>query len=131
MLTVSLTILLLALMLLALLLRRMVTHPWGIFHVGIDSLLIIAVYIIFTRLIYRRHAEAPSFDEETPEYMAVLWMKFIGAAAIVVISGLMLARLGDEIAQATGLSHSTLLARKIYSCLLWVSPFFLPAPVVL
>jgi len=80
--------------------------------VSIPSILIILLYFAGIRQIfhYERKQQSASPSDTPPQYgdlsMRIVWTKFAFAALAVVVAGIWLAYIGEEIAQVTGLGAS-------------------------
>jgi cation:H+ antiporter len=105
-LTASLTILVLGIVSISLLLRKIANINLGFFNIGLDSILIIAIYIFCLKLLVKHGAEEITKEGNDSKGIGSLWFKFIIAAILVVISGFKLAELGGEIVTQTNLSDS-------------------------
>jgi cation:H+ antiporter len=105
-LTASLTILVLGIVSISLLLRKIANINLGFFNIGLDSILIIAIYIFCLKLLVKHGAEEITKEGNDSKGISSLWFKFIIAAILVVISGFKLAELGGEIVTQTNLSDS-------------------------
>ncbi|MFZ5824875.1 MAG: sodium:calcium antiporter [Bacillota bacterium] len=97
-------------------LAMVVRLPFAFLGAGVDAWVILLTYIFILRLL-PREAEEPQVAaaaEPAPGGVGLLWLKFAGAAAVVVVSGWFLSVAADRIAVITGLGQtfvgSTLLA---------------------
>jgi cation:H+ antiporter len=77
-------------------------------HFNIGSLLVIAIYLF---IFFRTHRDGQSAETETPvsadrSELTKTVIQFTAAAVVIVIAGIILARLGDRIAERTGLEQS-------------------------
>jgi len=76
--------------------------------VGIPSIVILVVYLVAVRLMFRfeRSHQLPPLEAASPQYteipMRTVYLKFILAAAAVIGAGIWLSFVGDEIAETTG-----------------------------
>lgn len=108
-LTLSITTILLGLIVLSILFRSITNIQFGFFNIGLDSILIFLVYLFCVKLVYR-HSQEPSKKQDiakpSTSNLWNLWFKFCLFAGIIVISGIYLAKLGDEITIKTGLSQT-------------------------
>jgi len=97
-------LLMISLLLLTLTLPNQLTIAGMHFNAG--SLVIIALYLVFffrTQHADTGHADADSADRSQLTRTA---LQFSAAAAVIVLAGMLLARLGDQIATQTGLEQS-------------------------
>lgn len=98
----SLAILMIAFSLFFLLADIQVKILW----VGLDSLIIVAVYVIAVRLISREGPPEKTVTKEIPEGTPRLWvgiLGFLAAAGVLIAVTPMLVRTSNEIAEVTGL----------------------------
>jgi len=105
-LTASLTIMMLGLISLSLIQRTITNVRWGFMHVGYESFLLILIYVLSTRALYKHSLEPGNLKDKKLEKVYPLWIKFIISAIIVIISGFSLAKLGKDIALTTGMSDT-------------------------
>jgi len=89
-------------------------YAMGIGWIGWYTPVIILLYLVFVRIIFRfeqRQSSAQAVDSETPlEYRGIslrrVYFYFAISAAFVIGAGIWLAIIGEEIAQATGWGQS-------------------------
>jgi cation:H+ antiporter len=105
-LTAGLTIVVLGVVTVSLLLRKIANIQIGFFNIGLDSIVIILIYIFCVKLLVNYGAEEIEKENNNSNGLGALWIKFIIAAALVVVSGLRLAELGGDIVNNTNLNDS-------------------------
>lgn len=105
-LTLSITTILLGLIVLSILFRYITNIQFGFLNIGLDSILIFLVYIFCIKLVYRHGQEPFKKQNIAKSSTSNLWLKFCFFAGIIVISGIFLAKLGEEIAVTKGWSHT-------------------------
>lgn len=76
------------------------------FGVGLDSILLLSTYLFGGYLIFKSERSQRAEGVLIGKVGSRLCLKFAASAMVVVLTGMWLAHLGDEIAKATGLSHS-------------------------
>lgn len=83
------------------------------FGIGIDSWIILLIFIVGIRLIFklekseaRTSGKNPVSGQRSSVPLTGLLLKFLTAAAVVVISGFWLGKIGDGLARQTGLGHT-------------------------
>lgn len=103
--TAALTIALMGFAVLSLLFRHLTNLHIGLGSFGLDSLIIMLIYIVCVRLEYRHNQAEPVVSDDTV-MTARLWVKFFIAGLIVVISGFFLAKTGEAIVIKSGFSYT-------------------------
>ncbi len=105
-LTASLTIGVLGIVSISLLLRKIANINLGFYNIGLDSIVIIIIYIFCVKLLVNHGAEEISKEPGNSNGLGPLWIKFILAAMLVIVSGFRLAKLGGVIVTQTSLNDS-------------------------
>lgn len=105
-LTASLTIAVLGIVSISLLLRKIANINIGLFNIGLDSIVIIFIYIFCVKLLVNHGTEEIAKETKASNGLGLLWIKFIIAAILVIVSGFRLAELGGEIVTHTSLNDS-------------------------
>lgn len=104
-LTSGLTIVILGLIILMILFRFTTNIQLGIFNIGLDSFLIMLLYVLCVKLAYG-HNKQEEDKLKVINNTGGLWLKFLLLGAAIIISGLFLSKLGEEIVIETGLSET-------------------------
>ena len=105
-LTASLTIGVLGIVSISLLLRKVANINLGFYNIGLDSIVIIIIYIYCVKLLVNHGTEEITKEPGDSTGLGSLWIKFIIAAILVVASGFRLAKLGGDIVTQTSLNDS-------------------------
>ena len=100
-LSAALTILMLGFIIGFLSLRALCGLRLGIFNIGADSIILGLIYITGISIIYR-HETRMRRSAVKEKVEGLVWIKFCVSAAVIIISGFWLARIGKTIADVKG-----------------------------
>jgi cation:H+ antiporter len=105
-LTAALTIVVLGIVALSIIQRAVIGFQFGFMHIGYESLLLILIYILAVRTLGRHAVQTAGAEDSKPEEAHRFWIKFAISGFMVIISGLFLARIGEQIVINTGKSEA-------------------------
>jgi len=80
---------------------------WQIFHVGVTSIIVFAMYILFMRVIFKdRKAEGESEDKYKDKNLKRELWSFVTSALVIIAVGIYLPIVGEELARLMHWSNS-------------------------
>lgn len=85
---------------------------WRVFHIGLYTPLIVLLYAVSIRTVFRYETQqVQAFTESEPDRYPQLslrsaWLRYLAAAALVVVAGVWLPFVGQDLAEAMGWRQS-------------------------